>query len=279
MCRNFWLSQKEKRLLEKFEPLIKKLIKARLTGSMVNSEENEQIENLETAYQIQEKVLEGLGNGSVFWKVGSTSEEAQKKLGTDEPGSCRVPRKYCFQSGDQIPIFDTHDVWVEGEFGLRLGSELPTRDQAYSRSEVITAIDGAAAALELVGSRFRSGIANSGRYNVTADCGANIALCIGEIAALSKPSSLKDNPAELYVNEKKVASGSGEKALGDPINVMVWLANQQRRRGGLRAGSVVSTGTCTGLYRVKPGDNIRLSCGIIGNVSASLEKMAITLNS
>ena len=272
MCRNSWLSQKEKRLLEKFEPLIKKLIKARLTGLMVDSEENEQIENLETAYQIQEKVLEGLGNGSVFWKVGSTSEEAQKKLGTDEPGSCRVPEKYCFQNGDQIPIFDTHDVWVEGEFGLRLGSELPTRDQAYSRSEVISAIDGAAAALELVGSRFRSGIANSGRYNVTADCGANIALCIGEIAALSEPSSLKDNPAELYVNEKKVASGSGEKALGDPINVMVWLANQQRRRGGLRAGSVVSTGTCTGLYRVKPGDNIRLSCGIIGNVSASLRK-------
>ena len=93
MCRNFWLSQKEKRLLEKFEPLIKKLIKARLTGSMVDSEENEQIENLETAYQIQEKVLEGLGNGSVFWKVGSTSEEAQKKLCTNEPGSCRVPGK------------------------------------------------------------------------------------------------------------------------------------------------------------------------------------------
>ena len=83
----------------------------------------------------------------------------------------------------------------------------------------------------------------------------------------------------MCIRDRKVASGSGEKALGDPINVMVWLANQQRRRGGLRAGSLVSTGTCTGLYKVKPGDNIRLSCGIIGNVSASLEKMAITLNS
>ena len=53
MCRNSWLSQKEKKLLEKFEPLIKKLIKARLTGLMVDNEEHEQIENLETAYQIQ----------------------------------------------------------------------------------------------------------------------------------------------------------------------------------------------------------------------------------
>ena len=265
-------------MLEKFEPLIERLIEARLTGSMVDSEGNEQIENLETAYKIQEKVLEGLGNGSIFWKVGSTSKEAQKKLGTDEPGSCRVPEKYCFKNGDQIPIFDTHDVWVEGEFGIRLGSDLPSRDRAYNRNEVISAIDGAAASLELVGSRFGSGIANSGRYNVTADCGANIALCIGEIATHFNSRSLKENPAELYVNEKKVASGSGEKALGDPINVMVWLANQQRRKGGLRAGSVVSTGTCTGLHKVKPGDNIRLSCGIVGDVSASLGKMTATVN-
>jgi len=60
--------------------------------------------------------------------------------------------------------------------------------------------------------------------------------------------------------------------------VMVWLANQQRRKGGLRAGSVVSTGTCTGLHKVKPGDNIRLSCGIVGDVSASLGKMTATVN-
>ncbi|GIR53243.1 MAG: hypothetical protein CM15mP62_07140 [Rhodospirillaceae bacterium] len=136
----FLVKSKGKKIVRKFEPLIKKLIKARLTGSMVDSEENEQIENLETAYQIQEKVLEGLGNGSVFWKVGSTSEEAQKSWAQTNPDLSGAG-KYCFQNGDQIPIFDTHDVWVEGEFGLRLGSELPTRDQAYSRSEVISAID------------------------------------------------------------------------------------------------------------------------------------------
>ena len=85
MCRNFWLSQKEKRLLEKFEPLIKKLIKARLTGSMVDSEENEQIENLETAYQIQEKVLEGLGNWSVFWKLALLLKRLRKSWAQTNP--------------------------------------------------------------------------------------------------------------------------------------------------------------------------------------------------
>ena len=36
------------------------------------------------------------------------------------------------------------------------------------------------------------------------------------------------------------------------MNVMVWLANQQSQRGaGLRQGMCVSTGTCTGLDKVK----------------------------
>jgi len=265
-------------VLEKFDSLIGRLIQARLSGLLVNSQENEGIESLDTAYEIQEKVLEGLGSESIFWKVGSTSIEAQKKLGTDEPGSCRVPEKYCFLNGDKIPIFDAHDVWVEGEFGIRLGCDLPSRAQPYGRSEIISAIDGAAASLELVGSRFASGIANSGRYNVTADGGANIALCVGEIATHASASSIKGNSAELYVNDIKVASGSGEKALGDPVNVMVWLANQQRKKGGLRSGSVVSTGTCTGLHKVKSGDSIRLVCGALGDVTAMLESAPIKLN-
>ena len=89
-------------MLEKFDSLIGKLIQARQRGLLVNGQENGGIDSLDTAYQIQEKVLEGLGSESMFWKVGSTSIEAQKKLGTDEPGSCRVPEKYCFFDGDKI---------------------------------------------------------------------------------------------------------------------------------------------------------------------------------
>ena len=42
-------------------------------------------------------------------------------------------------------------------------------------------------------------------------------------------------------------------ALGDPLNVLLWLANQQSAEGrGLKSGEVVSTGTCTGLDPVPP---------------------------
>ena len=38
---------------------------------------------------------------------------------------------------------------------------------------------------------------------------------------------------------------------------LLWLANHRRRRGGLAAGQVVTTGTCTGLFRAPPGARVR----------------------
>ena len=77
--------------------------------------------------------------------------------------------------------------------------------------------------------------------------------------------------AELYVNKTKLVTGYGERALGDPVNVMVWLANHQRKTEGLKSGQLVSTGTCTGLEKVKPGDVIELRCGIVGTITVTLK--------
>ena len=41
---------------------------------------------------------------------------------------------------------------------------------------------------------------------------------------------------------------------GDPLRLLVWLANEGARRlGGLRAGQWVTTGSCTGTVMVAPG--------------------------
>ncbi|RPI35320.1 MAG: hydratase, partial [Hyphomicrobiaceae bacterium] len=59
---------------------------------------------------------------------------------------------------------------------------------------------------------------------------------------------------------------------GDPMNVMVWLANQQSGFGrGLKAGDIVSTGTCTGLADVAPGDVVVADFGSLGCVELMLQ--------
>ena len=104
-------------------------------------------------FKKQKEVNSILSPPSNFWKVGSTSEEAQRKLGTTQPGAARVPEQFIFQNGDKIPVFAAHDLWVEGEFAISIGKNLPPREQPYTYEEVYSAINGVAPSLEFVGSR------------------------------------------------------------------------------------------------------------------------------
>ena len=250
--------------------LSSRLAAARLSGNLVDVEPDEGPENLNAAYVIQKEVTDLLSPISNSWKVGSTSLEAQKKLGTTEPGAARIPNQFRFNDSATIPVFASHDLWVESEFAVRLGVDLPPRDFPYVYTEVISAINGVAPALEFVGSRLRGGIAKSGRFNATADGGANVALCIGGVTADWEHIDLPNQRANLCVNNQEMASGLGSNALGNPINVMVWIANHLRLSTGIKAGEIVSTGTCTGLIRVAAGDQIMADFGEIGRVSAQL---------
>ena len=69
-----------------------------------------------------------------------------------------------------------------------------------------------------------------------------------------------------------MCSSDLDRALGNPTNVVLWLANQQSARGrGLKAGEIVSTGTCTGLDPVRPGDRVQADFGGLGTVDVSFE--------
>jgi 2-keto-4-pentenoate hydratase len=247
-----------------------RLAAARLDGTTVSVGQEEGPIDAVAAYAMQAEVFKHLGPASHAWKVGSTSPESQAKLGTNEPGAARVPARFNFDSGEDAPVFATHDLWIEGEFALRLGSDLPPRVAEYTRDEVVEAIDGVAPALEVVGSRLAEGIAKGGRFRVTADGGANVTLTTGAVFADWRRFDLPNHALHLSINGSEVAVGIGERALGDPVNVMIWLANHQRSKDGLKAGELVSTGTCTGLIRVVPGDLLRADFGEIGTVEARL---------
>lgn len=250
--------------------LAEELATARLHGATITVTESQRPVDNATAYALQQAVARRLGPASIAWKVGSTSAEAQARLGTTEPGAARVPQRFLFGSGAAVPVFGTHDLWVEGEFALRLGTDLPPRAAAYTREEVEAAVDGVAPALEIVGSRLQEGLAGAGRTMVTADGGANVALVAGPVIEAWRQFDLPEQPLQLLRNDAVVAAGSGARALGDPVNVMLWLANHQRRYDGLKAGAIVSTGTCTGLVRVAPGDILKGAFGAVGDVDARL---------
>ncbi|MEX2614861.1 MAG: fumarylacetoacetate hydrolase family protein [Alphaproteobacteria bacterium] len=250
--------------------LAARLAAARLDGTVVTAGGAEHPATLAAAYAVQRDVAARLGPASGVWKVGSTSAEAQARLGTTEPGAARVPARFRFRTGDSVPVHAAHDLWVEAEFALRLGADLPPRAAPYTKPEVAAAIDGVAPALEIVGSRLSGGLTGAGRLLVTADGGANVALVTGAVAARWREFDLPGHAVRLRRNGVEAAAGTGARALGDPVNVLLWIANFQRLRDGLRAGELVSTGTCTGLVRVGPDDALAGDFGDIGTVDARL---------
>ena len=243
---------------------------ARRTGGVVDAGDVEEPATTEAAYALQDEIGRLAGLDVIGFKVGSTSAEAQRILGTTEPGSGPIFAPFLYTSTASIPIAPAHVPAVEGEFGFRLGQDLPPRDAAYDREEVADAIEAVTGAIEVVGTRIAGGLAGKGRFLVTADGGANIALCTGAWTSDWRSLDLKSHQVSLSINGEPRGSGRGELALGDPMNVMVWLANQQSEFGrGLKAGDVVSTGTCTGLDSVAPGDRLVADYGSLGLVEVS----------
>jgi 2-keto-4-pentenoate hydratase len=246
--------------------LARQLWQARRDGTIVRLGDIAEPASTEAAYAVQAEIRACRGAVRGF-KVGSTSAEAQRMLGTTEPSSAPVLAPYLHDSPADVAIVPLNMPAVEGEFAFRLGRALPPRPGTYAASEVADAIDAVAGAIEIVGTRIAGGLAGKGRFLMTADGGANVALILGPWTAAWRGLDLKTHRVAVHINGEARGSGEGARALGDPMAVMVWLANQQSRFGrGLEAGDIVSTGTCTGLDRVHPGDRVVADFGTLGSV-------------
>ena len=223
----------------------------------------------EEALAVQREAVAHAGMARVGYKVGSTSAEAQRVLGTHEPGASPVLTGFFHESPARVGVDLSHCPAVEGEFALGLGGDLPPSGRPYSFDDVADAVEAVAGAIEVVGSRFAGGLAGKGRFLTTADFGANIALVVGPWTENWRELNLAAHGVDLSVDGALWDSGTGARALGHPLNVLQWLADKQE--GGLQAGEIVSTGTCTGLAEIAPGNYVVANFGTLGRVEVEFD--------
>ena len=248
-------------------PLAKTLWDARSGGGLV--EPPQPVPDVDEAYVIQAQIVELSGMRQVGWKVGSTSRAAQATLGTAQPSAGPLLDGFCFPSRADVPIFPQHFTHVEGEFAFRVGRNFPNEPE-LDHAAIADHIDALIPGIEVVGSRFASGLQGTGRALLTADGSANIAFIGGSPIFSWQPDQLSEQSVLIYKNGTLVESGVGADALGHPLNVMQWLQRYCVERGlQLRAGEVITTGTCTGLIPILPGDSVEVHFPGLGKVAAS----------
>jgi 2-keto-4-pentenoate hydratase len=226
--------------------------------------------NLMDAYQIQDKLVGLIDDFPIGWKVGATSETAQRHL--------RVPGPFCGRMFDktrkrseakfQRAQFLSFCL-IEPEFAFRLGSALMPRKAAYGRNEVGSAIASVHPAIEIVDSRYTDWL-TVGTPSIIADNAAHGAFVYGRGITDWQALDLRSQQVQLYRNGQVVARGFGQAALGDPLNVVVWLANHlSQREERLPAGSFVSTGIVTDVTFAETGDEFMAEFGPLGRVSVA----------
>jgi 2-keto-4-pentenoate hydratase len=223
------------------------------------------------AYAIQ-AAIEDYSSGSLFgWKIAATSEAGQRHINVDGPMAGRILPETVIADGGTASMAGNAMRVAEPEFAFRMGADLPPRSSPFGTSEVLEAVGTLHPAIEIPDSRFEDFV-NAGAPQIIAD---NACAHLFVLGAAAPPHWRAID----LVEQKPVISlrgrqfiGHGRNVLGDPLIALTWLANELRQLGlTLRAGEVVTTGTCHPPLPIQSGDRIEADFGPIGIVSVGFE--------
>ena len=161
-------------------------------------------------------------------------------------------------------------IGIECEIGFRVNQAFGARAQPYGRDEVLAA-SSLHPTIEVVDSRYQD-FRSLDRLQVLADNFSNGALVYGAAASGWQGMDLVHPPIEVTADGKHFAECTGLRA-GDPIRLLVELVNfVANKRGGVPAGTFVTTGTHTGMVFTEPGVHIRADYGPLGRVEVSFPR-------
>jgi len=160
---------------------------------------------------------------------------------------------------------------VEPEFAFRMARDLPPRPSPYTVREALDAVETLHPAFEIPDSRFADFV-KAGEAQLIADNAC------AHLFVLGAPTSA-DWRARDLIEERPVITlggkehiGHGKNVLGDPRAALAWLVNELRGLGlTLRAGEVVTTGTCHAPLPIQSGDVVAADYGVLGHVTAGFK--------
>jgi 2-keto-4-pentenoate hydratase len=214
------------------------------------------------AYAIQDAVARRLGP-IAGWKVGSAALHSEPFRAPIHEATLRI-------EDPRLPAEMFHVIGVEAEIVYHFARDLPPRATPYTRDEVLAAVGSMHPAVEIVDTRF-SAFGSVDALSQRADQQNHGALSVGP--ALQDWSAIDPvrQPVRLTINDTVRFDGIGENSAVDPVRLLVWMANHGTHPlGGLRAGHVVTTGSCTGTIFVEPRAHIAAAFPGLGTIQLDI---------
>lgn len=204
------------------------------------------------AEAFQAAAFEALGGKRCGYKIGATSVGVQQLLGCQEPIFAPLRREDVLAADATFQI-PAGLLGVECEFGYLMARDYPAPLEEPDLAGLRSAIADCFVALEIVGRRVVAP-APLDEISAVADFALDVAAVQGRSIPDWRSRDLASMAVLAVVDGVTEANGSGSLVLAHPENALLWLAKAlQASGGGLRAGDIVLTGTCTGITKVSPG--------------------------
>ncbi|HEY3678182.1 MAG TPA: fumarylacetoacetate hydrolase family protein [Bradyrhizobium sp.] len=201
------------------------------------------------------------------WKIAATSEAGQKHINVEGPMAGRILAETVLPEGGTAGMAGNEMRVGEPEFAFRMAKDLPPRAQPYTVQEVLDAVATLHPAIEIPDSRFADFV-SAGAPQIIADNACAHLFVLGPATEANwRALDLIEEKAVITLRGQRYV-GHGRNVLGDPRVALAWLANELRGLDiTLKAGQVVTTGTCHPPLPIQSGDRFAADFGSLGKVS------------
>lgn len=176
-----------------------------------------------------------------------------------------------FNSPARIPVAMVPSKYLECEISFRLLRDLPPRATDYSQQEVFDALE-ACAAFEAVDCRFKDLAATMAQspYDFYADHIAAGAMVFGAFRKDWQSFDFAKTRVSMKQGSRTIIEKIGGHPTGNPAMPAVVLANLRRTTTGLKAGTMIVTGSFTGFHPVALNEPVRGEFEGFGTMEATI---------
>ena len=221
------------------------------------------------ALVIQTAALDVLGFSRSGYSIVGTSEASRKFLGIGRPIYSAIPANAFYASGSVLRL-PPGMIGAQCELAFTMLRQFPDADEDINIENAALAVLGCQPAIGLLGRR--TNFPHMGEIAATADFGLHVATICGPYADTKDLLSLNAVDVNAFLFKRTMVSGSASCIFGHPLEAIGWLAKQLSENGrSLQAGDVVTTGSCTTILEVKPGQHLAAEFGAIGQIECFFE--------
>ena len=217
---------------------------------------------LDEAYFVQDRMAIAYGEIG-GWKVGAPTADATPSF---------APMPLAWIASNRAVLGGRHRFrGLEAEIAFQMGKDLPPREKAYSKEEVVAAIGSCHPAIEVI----ESGLTDptkATKLSMVADLQMHGAFVYGPAVANWQSIDFLKEHVTLAVDGVVRADRTGSNTSGDLMRLLPWLANEgTARTGGLKAGQWVTTGSWTGLSLAIACSEVEVKFSTAGEVNLRFE--------